>query len=421
MSESVQYELIGDARLPPHVVKAGTIEGWRSAIAPAVGVADCPHWTLGAAAGFVGPVQAKCRFDTCGINFSGPSSRGKTTAQALAVSAWTSPAKTSGGLLRSMAATANSLELSAYQSNHTILGLDELAHVDGKTVGQVIYFLAGGVGKARMTAQLTLRPINTWTTFVLWSCERSLAQKVTGDGGQWTGGMAARFVDIDCTDVEAKVPRKTLTAIDGIYRNYGQAGIDFVRAFKAAGLHREPETEKLRAKILAAAETIAGTNADGARQRAALPFALIGVGGTLAQEFGVLSETADIKGAVKWGWERFAASVEAQALNPEGLALTNLRRWIAQGWDVVIKKTDLPYRSSRDALGWYDDKAIYIPTGRISEAIGGVLSERAVVRLLSRAGLLERRTDHERAAIRSVPHIGKVDVYALKRREFHDV
>jgi hypothetical protein len=416
MLNLIGREPAADIRFPPEVAENGTYEGWRAAINAAVNVQQCPHWRLGVAAGFVGPVLAKCVFDTCGINFSGATSRGKTTAVALGVSPWTSPLLTSGGLLRSMRATENSIEMSARQSNHMILGLDELAHVDGQTVGRTIYFLSGGISKGRMSSQITPRPQHSWRTFVLLSSEKSLAQKVAGDGGQWTGGMAVRFPDVDCSDVDTNVPQDTLSEIAAIYRNYGSACVRFLVAFKAAGLHREPD--KLRRKILLAAANISGNGADGARQRAALPFALIGVCGNLAQQFNVLPKSAQINEAVKWGWQRFASSVEAQALDPEAHAFGNLRRWIAEHWDVAIKKTDTPYRSSRTALGWYDNKAIYIPTARISEAIGGALSERAFVHRLDRAGLLLRRTDDHRAAIRSVPQVGKVDVYCLDREKF---
>ena len=416
----VEIELMSNVRIPPEAAKRGSYQGWREAIDAALDIKECPHWTLGAASGFVGPVLGLCDFDTCGLNLSGPSSRGKTTAVALGVSCWTSPLITSGGLLRSMRTTENSIELAARQANHTILGLDELGHVDGKLVGRAIYFLSGGISKARMSPKLTLQPQYTWRTFVLLSSEQSLAQKVVGDGGHWTGGMAVRFVDVDCTEVDAKVPKDILAKIAGIYRNYGVANFVFGTAFLDHELDTEANAAQLRAKVLDAADAIAGEQADGARRRAALPFALIGVCGTLARQFGVLPKTADIDAAVAWGWEKFTRSVEAQALNPEGLAMANLRRWIAQHWGVAIKKTDEPYKSSRDALGWYDRDAIYIPVGRVSEAIDGALSIAAFARLLGRAELLWDRTDDRRAAIRRVPDVGKVDVYALKRAAFRD-
>jgi hypothetical protein len=411
---------MSNVRIPPEVAKRGTYQGWREAVDAALSVTECPHWTLGAAAGFVGPVIGLCDFDTCGINFSGPTSRGKTTAVALGVSPWTSPLITSGGLLRSMRTTENSIELAARQANHTILGLDELGHVDGKLVARAIYFLSGGISKARMSAKLTAQPQYRWHTFVLLSSEMSLAQKVIGDGGKWTGGMAVRFVDVDCTDVDAKVPKDTMAKIAGIHQHYGVANFVFGTAFLDAELETDASAAQLRAKVLDAADKIAGEDADGARRRAAMPFALIGICGTLAREFGVLPKTADIDGAVTWGWEKFTRSVEALTLNPEGLAMTNLKRWVAQHWDVAIKKTEVPYLSSRDAFGWYDDNAIYIPIARISEAVDGAMSVPAFARLLIRGGLLWTRTDNRRASIRRVPAVGKVDVYALKKGAFRE-
>jgi len=320
-------------------------------------------------------------------------------------------------LLRSMRTTENAIELSARQSNHTILGLDELAHVDGKMVARAIYFLPGGVSKTRMARDLTLQPVYNWTTVVLLSSERSLAQKVTGDGGQWTGGMAVRFPDIDCSEVEANVPRDTLAKIDGIYHHYCHAGPYFT-ALREGGYRRD--ASELRSRILAAADKLAGEAADGARRRAALPFALIGVAGELAQKFCFLPKSAKIDKAVNWGWGRYTTSLEARALNPAGQALANLRRWIAERWDVAIKKVDEPYRTTRDAVGWYDDEAIYIPVTRISEAIESVLSVPAFARLLDKHEMLWARTDDQRAAIRRVPSVGKVDVYALKKGMFRD-
>jgi hypothetical protein len=230
--------------------------------------------------------------------------------------------------------------------------------------------------------------------------------------------MAVRFPDVDCSDVDANVPRATLNKIGGIYRNYGVAIGPFAQAFMDGGGFDKPD--ELRAKIFTAADAIAGADADGARRRAALPFALIGVCGTLAREFGFLPEVTDIKGAVKWGWGRFIRSTEALALDPYKRALANLRRWIAEHWDAALKKTELPYKSSRDAVGWYDDDAIYIPTDRMLEAIGGALSVRPFVRMLNEKKLLLRRTDDQRLAIRNVPKVGKVDVYCLDRAEFRD-
>ena len=92
-------ELAVGARLPPHAAKAGTLEGWQEAVSAALAVESCPHWTLGVLAGFAGPILALCRLDTCGINLSGATSLGKTTAQQLAVLGLVVARITDGGLL----------------------------------------------------------------------------------------------------------------------------------------------------------------------------------------------------------------------------------------------------------------------------------------------------------------------------------
>ena len=87
----------------------------------------------------------------------------------------------------------------AQASHGTVLALDEMAHADGKAIGGRSIQLAGNVGKGRMRADATMRRSYSWSTFVILSGETSLEEKVSGDGGIWTGGMAVRFADIDLT------------------------------------------------------------------------------------------------------------------------------------------------------------------------------------------------------------------------------
>jgi hypothetical protein len=126
-----------------------------------------------------------------------------------------------------------------------------MAHADGKMIGRVLYSLAGDVGKACMRPDSTLRRSYTWSTFVLLSGEKSLEQKIRDDGGQWTGGMAVRFPDVDVTGVNPGVAKETIDAAQRISAHYGHAGLEFVRKLVESGLHRDPNA--LRERILVAA------------------------------------------------------------------------------------------------------------------------------------------------------------------------
>jgi uncharacterized protein (DUF927 family) len=137
--------------------------------------------------------------------------------------------------------TENSIEYLARQSTGRILALDDLAYIDGKLLGRLIYSLSGGVGKGRTQSGMKPQPTLDWSTFVMLSCEHSLEHKVRAEGGRWQAGMAARIVDIDCADVNRRVDRDTLNAAEGIFHNHGHAGLEFVNTFIGHGLHREAE------------------------------------------------------------------------------------------------------------------------------------------------------------------------------------
>jgi hypothetical protein len=74
--------------------------------------------------------------------------------------------------------------------------------------------------------------------------------------------------------------------------------------------------------------------------------------------------------------------------------------------------------NNREAVGWYDDDTVYLPTNRVAEATGGILKEQRIAAVLDQGGHLSRRGDTTRIAIRWIPKIGRIDCYALRRSEF---
>jgi hypothetical protein len=416
-AEAVTLELARSERMAAEVARAGDLSGWRNASAAALTTDGVPHWTLGVIAAFAGPILSLTGLDTCGINLSGMSSAGKSTAQRLAASAWSTPDIRKPGLCQSARATDNAVEALAFRATGTVLSLDELGHVSGKTAARMIYTIAGGVGKKRMTADAVVRDGFSWSTFAILSGECSLAEKIQADGGEWLAGMAVRIVDVDVTEINRQVDQHVLRQIAHIEAHHGHAGPAFVKAFIEAGYHREAIA--LRAEILAKAQRLAGDGADSARIRAATPFALLQMAGDLAAEFNLIPETTDIDGAVAWGWQRFCQSSDAIALEPEAQAIANIRAWIAERWNVTIKPLDFDGGiNNRETLAWYDDTTIYLPRARLREAAASVLKESAVAQALDRQGMLEGKEDQYRRYRRYVPKMGKVEAYALKRSEF---
>src|SRR5258705_10302256 len=106
-----------------------------------------------------------------------------------------------------------------------------------------------------MQSGMKPQPTLDWSTFVMLSCEHSLEHKVRAEGGRWDAGMAARIVDVDCSDVNRQVDRDTLNAVETIFNHHGHAGRRFVDIFIEHGLHRQ--AERLRRQILELADAFA--------------------------------------------------------------------------------------------------------------------------------------------------------------------
>jgi hypothetical protein len=227
--------------------------------------------------------------------------------------------------------------------------------------------------------------------------------------------MAVRFPDIDVTSVNRNAEQGVLDAIDAACRNHGHAGPAFVKALIVAGVHRDPD--KLRDIVNQAARKLAGPGAGSALIRAATSFALMAIAGEMGKKFGLLPATMEVPEAVNWAWRRFLASTDAVALNPEDQVVSNIIRWIAERWGGTIRHVEAE-GGMRDAVGWYDNSIVYLPTTRIREAAGGALKEQQIAKILNDRGLLAKRGSATRLAVGYVPKVGHFQAYALPRAHF---
>jgi hypothetical protein len=119
-------------------------------------------------------------------------------------------------------------------------------------------------------------------------------------------------------------------------------------------------------------------------------------------------------------WERFLQSSDAMSLDPALQAITKLKAYIAERWDTSIHSTDASEdrKPSRDAVGWYDDEAVYVSADRLREAAGGSLKAIEIAKALDAQGLIAKRHDARCNYVSYVPKIGHVKAYALSRPEF---
>ena len=114
--------------------------------------------------------------------------------------------------------------------------------------------------------------------------------------------------------------------------------------------------------------------------------------------------------------------------DPAEQATSQLQLWLLERWDVTVKNVEAIdpsnvgegrwHLNDRETVAWYDENAVFLPTTRMAEACGGALKPEALARVLNDRGLLTRRTDAKRLAVRYVPKLGKGSWYALCRTAF---
>ena len=319
-----------------------------------------------------------------------------------------------GGLAQTALATENATEAMADRASGSVLVVDELKHLDGKGVLKLIYTIAGGAGKARLTREAVARPRRQWNVFALLSSEVGLRNSVMRDGGSWPGGAAARLADVAL--VGTKEAPEVFSAIKGIDHHFGRAGPAFVEALIADGAHLE--TDALKEMLRTSTAALAGDEANGALERAATPFALMWAAGLLARRFKLIPEKADVDRAVKQAWAMFRGSSSAAVLAPVEEAIRMLRDGIASTWDRTIVSIDNP-NGTRDAIGWHNADAVYVLKDHLARLAGNVLPEADLARALDERGLLVgRKTDRKRRLVYFVPGVGRVAAYALDTNAF---
>ncbi|WP_051293057.1 DUF927 domain-containing protein [Citrifermentans bremense] len=167
----------------------GSLTGWQENVGRlCVGNS---RLVFAASAAFAGPLLHSVGAESGGFNLCGGSSSGKTTALYVAGSVCGSPK-----YLQRWRGTANGLEAVAALHNDGFLVLDELAQVDPRIAGEVVYMLANGSGKARATKSCGIKEKAAWRLLFLSAGEISLSTHMASAGKESMAGQETRLADV---------------------------------------------------------------------------------------------------------------------------------------------------------------------------------------------------------------------------------
>jgi len=376
-------------------VSAGTLNGWRTAVASLC--SGNPMLILAVSTGFTGPLLKRAKQQEtggAGIHLIGDSSQGKTTALQAAGSIWGPPR-----FVRTWRATSNGLEATSAALNDTLLILDEISECDPREIGAIVYSLANGVGKQRAARTGGSRPTARWRIMALSSGERSLAAHMVEGGKRIKAGQEVRLLDVPATkrkyglfdDLRGFQDARALA--DSLKQatndNFGQAGPEFLKAM----ISDERDLPERYAKACQNRQ-LRGT--DGIENRTASVFALIGLAGELATDYGITGweEGAAIE-AVILGFEQWR-EFRGQGQTEDRQILQSISDFIARNGDSRFSPLEAQHISIRDRAGYWRDKDegrifIFNPPG-LREAASGFDISRILDALESASWIADR--DH---------------------------
>jgi putative DNA primase/helicase len=310
-----------------HAQASGRLDLWRANVA-ALAVGNS-RLCFSISAAFAGVLLEPYGLITgAGFHFFGDSGTGKSTCLIASASVW-------GGesYMLSWRSTDSSLEVICEQRSDTFLVLDEVKQIDAQALGQAVYMMGNGAGKARNHQGGANRQQRTWR--IVWissgelRCEdrvKEAAQKQSFYAGQET-----RMPDIPA-DAGAGMgvfeslhghatPRDLAQAIKTAIRaNHGHAGPAFVEWIVR---NRDDLADHLRKKVDHVADAICPESAAEGVRRTAERFALVAVAGELATQAGLTGWPAGE--AARAAGRCFNAWIEARGGTEAGEEIRALR------------------------------------------------------------------------------------------------
>lgn len=174
-----------------HYSEKGELADWRENICQKVEGQSRIVFALCVA--FAGQLLPLVNENGGGFHFVGSSSKGKSLTAKIACSVWGNPRY----YICSWRATANAQENIAAQHNHGFAALDEINLANPNTIGDVIYMLADGEGKDRMSKDGNNRPTLRWQLIYLSTGEESLESIQKRANKPTKAGQEVRFVSLD--------------------------------------------------------------------------------------------------------------------------------------------------------------------------------------------------------------------------------
>ncbi|MDP4568733.1 DUF927 domain-containing protein [Pseudomonas sp. LPH60] len=424
------------AQLPP-ISECGTLTQWQQQIG-ALCVGN-HRLAFVVSVAFAGPLLHLLGHESGGFHLYGDSSGGKTTHLQVAASVYGGPR-----LVRSWRSTDNALESIAAAHSDGVLVLDEIGMCDPRIVGETVYMLGNGTGKARANDRGQAgRQVQEWRLLFLSTGEKTLAQHMADANKELKAGMEIRMLAVPADASKGFGMFDILSGFEDaatlsdalkarVAKYYGTPLTAFLKALCKPG-EILGWTAILRRTLEGFISKSLPATASGQAHRAAARFGLAAAAGELATALGIT------------GWPEGTATTAAQvclnawleerggAGNMEGDAIVNRLRQVIERfgesrftrWDGIAAKTDDHAPRTADRLGFrrtvehgmgdgiYTLVTYYfLPTAWRAEVFKG-MSLTLVNRELIARGILEASAEGRAAQSVRLPGLSKTRAYVV--------
>jgi putative DNA primase/helicase len=322
-----------------------------------------------------------------GFHFFGASSKGKSTLSLLTASIYGKPLD----FMKSWRTTTNALEATAEQYNDGVLVLDEISQSDGRDLGNAIYTLANGKGKARSDRNGAAKNIKNWQIMMMSNGERSIDSHCESDKDSAAGQMI-RLLNIPIFGQfgvfnelhDKKDGRELSEYLSQAYQNnYGTAGVLWLEKL----IKNKPEVkillDEMTNRFITKAEKAKLGTLSSQQMRAMKMFALVALAGELSGIYGVT--TWQKNESINAAFECFVQWKQYHGNTDGDIEQTQILRLIKNYVDL--------HGNSRfqDVVDAGDGKSIYMQAGY--KKWDG--AEKGYIYLFNRAALKEALCGHD--------------------------
>ncbi|MFJ1653666.1 DUF927 domain-containing protein [Streptomyces sp. NPDC088337] len=254
--------------------RKGTLDGWRDTVAQ---LADYPVPRVALAAALAAPLLKPLGLNSFTLDISSRSTKGKTTALQVALSAWADPSEHASAM-SNWRTTLYAIEKRLNLVRGIVTVFDEtMAVTDDSLIDEVLYQLPMNHGKARSGGAFgNMLP---WETILLSSGERPALSFTTSQGA------AARILGTTIAPFGDGGGPAAAAAREGVLANHGHAGPEFVQ-YILSGLAQPNGRELLKDRHRALVDEFRG-GGDMTNRRAPMVAALV-LAETLACGIGLL-------------------------------------------------------------------------------------------------------------------------------------